>query len=108
MFFLSDDSILTLSSGLGLHSKFIKYLDLESHRFDTQHKGRRNFLLYSTGSGGRVCKSSTTIWCVIANTEKCQEFTGTLVLVWDEVEGASLWLHGMMEHITHKTANHNV
>lgn len=39
---------------------------------------------------------------------KVSEFTGTLVLVWDEVEGASLWLHGMMKHITHKTANHNV
>lgn len=39
-----------------------------------------NFLLYSTGSGGRVCKSSTTIWCVIANTEKCQSLQGHLFL----------------------------
>lgn len=34
-------AILALSSDLGLHSEFIKYLDLESHKFDTKHKGRK-------------------------------------------------------------------
>lgn len=43
----------------------------------------------------------------LSQTQKVSEFTGTLVLEWDEVEGASLWWHGMMKHITHKTANHN-
>lgn len=32
------------------------------------------------GSGGRACKSLTTIWCVIANTEKCQSLQGHLFL----------------------------
>lgn len=83
---------------------FIKIWDLESHRFDTKHKGWRNFLLHSTGSGGRVCKSSyETIWCVTAKNVKCRKFSGTLVLVW--VEGASLWLRGLMDHITHTHAH---
>lgn len=34
-------TILALSSDLGVRSEFIKYLDLESHKFDTKHKGRK-------------------------------------------------------------------